>query len=161
MQQRFYFNKGFSIFMAMIIKELESKDEMLECLRILNEVYPSLTKEDYSTELDLMLKNDYGQVGVFENDLCIGLTGYWIGTKLWCGRYMELDNVVISENHRGQGVGELLFEHMEQKAKECNCNMLALDSYTDNFKAHKFFYKQNYKPRGFHFINILNQKGVR
>lgn len=145
----------------MNIKELINKEEFLETISILNEVYPSLTKEDYSKELDFMLENNYGQVGVYENDICIGITGYWIGTKLWCGKYLELDNVVISEKHRGKGVGEMLFEYMEKKAVELNCNMLALDSYTDNFKAHKFFYKQKYNPRGFHFINILNEKGVR
>ena len=145
----------------MNIKELNIKEEILETLSLLNEVYPTLSKEEFSIELDLMLQNNYGQVGVFENEICIGITGYWIGTKLWCGKYMELDNVVVSESHRGKGVGELLFEHMEKKAKALDCNMLALDSYTDNFKAHKFFYKQSYYPRGFHFINILNKKGVR
>ncbi|NBT08085.1 MAG: DUF541 domain-containing protein, partial [Chitinophagia bacterium] len=36
---------------------------------------------------------------------------------------------------------------LEQKAIEENCNMLALDSYTSNFKAHKFlkFGLKNYK----------------
>ena len=41
------------------------------------------------------------------------------------------------------------------------CTMLALDSYTTNFKAHKFFYGQGFAPRGFHFINILDKTKVR
>ena len=145
----------------MKVQEITSKKLMLDNLTLLQEVYPSLTKEDYSNELDAMLPNNYGQVGVFIGDECVGLTGYWIGSKLWCGKYLELDNVVVSEKHQSKGIGKVLFDFMELKAKEHNCNMVALDSYTTNFKAHKFFYKQDFAPKGFHFINILNKNGVR
>jgi len=145
----------------MELRELITKEEMLDNFDLLTEVYPNITPEEYSNELDIMLPHNYGQVGVFEGNICIGMTGYWIGSKLWCGKYMELDNVVISQQHRSKGIGEKLFTHMEKMAEERGCNMLALDSYTDNFPAHKFFYKQGYVPRGFHFINVLNNKAIR
>ncbi|MEJ6777547.1 MAG: GNAT family N-acetyltransferase [Crocinitomicaceae bacterium] len=145
----------------MEIRELESKEEMLDNYTILTEVYPSLTLEQYSKELDDMLAHNYGQIGIYNGDNCLGITGYWIGTKLWCGKYIELDNVVISKKHRSKGVGKTLFNYMQIKAKEEDCTMIALDSYSDNFKAHKFFYAQGFIPRGFHFINILNKLGIR
>lgn len=91
----------------------------------------------------------------------IGISGFWVGTKLWCGKYLELDNVFTSTKHRSKGVGDLIFTYLEKKALELNCTMLALDSYTDNFKAHKFFFKKGYIPRGFHFINILDKTKIR
>jgi GNAT superfamily N-acetyltransferase len=69
--------------------------------------------------------------------------------------------VIVSEKHRNKGVGELLFSALKDKAEQLGCTMLALDSYTDNFKAHKFFYQQGYIPRGFHFINILDKSKIR
>jgi len=145
----------------MEIKILQSKEEMLNNFELLLQVYPSLTMEEYDVELDVMIPNNYGQAGVYINDECVGLTGYWIGSKLWCGKYLELDNVVISEKHRSKGIGKVLFDFMEEMAKKENCTMLSLDSYTTNFKAHKFFYLQGYAPRGFHFINILDKTKVR
>lgn len=145
----------------MEIKILQRKDEMLNSFDILLEVYPSLKIEEYSNELDMMIPNNYGQVGIFIDDECVALTGYWIGSKLWCGKYLELDNVVVAEKHRSKGLGKILFDFMEDMAKKENCTMLALDSYTTNFKAHKFFYSQGYAPRGFHFINILDKSKVR
>jgi len=68
---------------------------------------------------------------------------------------------VVCEAQRSKGLGELIFKVLEQKGKEENCNMLALDSYTSNFKAHKFFYNQGFAPKGFHFIKLLNEKAVR
>lgn len=134
---------------------------MLTNYTLLLEVYPSLTLEAYKNELDDMLPHNYGQVAVYENNICLGLTGFWIGTKLWCGRYLELDNVVISTTYRSKGAGKFLFDYMKQKAIDEGCTMLALDSYTSNFKAHKFFYNQGYAPRGFHFINVLDKSKVR
>lgn len=145
----------------MKIIEFNQKEEMLRCYGLLHEMYPSLTLEQYSRELDIMLPHNYSQVVVIDNGEIVGLTGVWVGSKLWCGKYMELDNVVVSEKARSKGFGDLLFKYVEDKAQKAECTMLALDSYTHNFKAHKFFYNQGYSPKGFHFIKILKKDGVR
>lgn len=145
----------------MRIQEFNTKEEMLSSFPLIQEMYPSISYDEYNEELDLMIKNSYKQVVVFENGEMLGLSGYWVGTKLWSGKYLELDNVFTSAKHRSRGVGDLIFQHLENKAKELGCTMLALDSYTDNFKAHKFFYEKGYIPRGFHFINILDKSKIR
>ena len=145
----------------LVVRELIDKEEMLKNLSVLQDLYPSLTLSEYSSELDLMLPHNYGQVGVFEGDICLGLSGFWIGTKLWCGKYLELDNIVVSKTQRSQGIGKLMFDFLHKKALENDCTMLSLDSYTTNFKAHKFFYKEGFAPKGFHFINILKDEKVR
>ena len=145
----------------LVVRELIDKEEMLKNLPVLQDLYPSLTLSEYSSELDLMLPHNYGQVGVFEGDICLGLSGFWIGTKLWCGKYLELDNIVVSKTQRSQGIGKLMFDFLHKKALENDCTMLSLDSYTTNFNAHKFFYKEGFAPKGFHFINILKDEKVR
>ena len=142
----------------LVVRELIDKEEMLKNLPVLQYLYPSLTLSEYSSELDLMLPHNYGQVGVFEGDICLGLSGFWIGTKLWCGKYLELDNIVVSKTQRSQGIGKLLFDFLHKKALENDCTMLSLDSYTTNFKAHKFFYNEGFAPKGFHFIRIKYSK---
>ncbi len=143
------------------IRELQGKNEMMGQISVLHAIYPSLTVEEYDRELDQMLSHNYGQAAVFDNEICIGLSGFWIGTKLWCGKYLELDNIVVLEKYRSKGVGKLLFDFLHKKAVENDCTMLSLDSYTHNFKAHKFFYNQGFSPKGFHFINILKPNKVR
>jgi GNAT superfamily N-acetyltransferase len=145
----------------MLVRELVDKEEMLSYLPVLNELYPSLTAEEYSRELDEMLPCRYGQVAVFEEEECIAICGFWIGNKLWIGKYLELDNIVVRASHRSQGVGKLMFDFLERKAVEQQCKMLSLDSYTSNFKAHKFFYNEGYAPKGFHFVKLLDKDAVR
>ena len=146
----------------MIVRELNGKEEMLQHLDVLQELYPTLNLEEYEKDLDDMLPNNrYGQVAVFDGKNCVGISGFWIGTKLWCGKYLEIDNLVVSSRYRSKGAGKLLFDYLTKKAKEEGCSMMALDSYTSNFKAHKFFYNEGFGPKGFHFIRILEENMIR
>lgn len=146
----------------MTLRELNGLDEMLQTLDVLQELYPSLTPENYLVDLkDMLPNNRYGQVAVFDGDTCVGVSGYWIGTKLWCGKYLEIDNLVVSAKVRSKGVGKMIFDYLAEKAKQEECSMVSLDSYTSNFKAHKFFYNEGFAPKGFHFINILDAEKIR
>jgi hypothetical protein len=55
----------------------------------------------------------------------------------------------------------MIFDYLAEKAKQEECSMVSLDSYTSNFKAHKFFYNEGFAPKGFHFINILDAEKIR
>lgn len=146
----------------MTLRELNGLDEMLQTLDVLQELYPSLTPENYLADLKEMLPNNrYGQVAVFDGHTCVGVSGFWIGTKLWCGKYLEIDNLVVSAKVRSKGVGKMIFDYLAEKAKQEECSMVSLDSYTSNFKAHKFFYNEGFAPKGFHFINILDAEKIR
>ncbi len=144
----------------MIVRELKTLEEMLPHLDILRELYPKLELENYRSMLENMIPNNYSQVGVFNDNECIAISGYWLGTKLWCGPYLELDNVIVCQSARGTGAGKLIQNYLEEKAIALNCHIMVLDAYTNNFKAHRFYYNQGYSPKGFHFIKILNEDGL-
>ena len=133
---------------------------MLPHLAVLQELYPKLQAESYRNMLEQMLPNNYAQVGVFIEDKCVAISGYWLGTKLWCGPYLELDNVIVCEEARGTGAGKLIQHYLEEKAQQLHCSIMVLDAYSNNFKAHRFYYNQGYAPRGFHFIKILDEGGL-
>ena len=46
-------------------------------------------------------------------------------------------------------------EYLNQKAIDENCNMIALDAYTTNFGAQKFYMNHGFVPKGFHFVKYL------
>jgi len=145
----------------MEILELTTLEDMLGTYEVLTELYPSLSLEQYREELRFMVQHNYSQIAVLEQQVFVGVSGLWLGNKLWCGKYLEIDNIVVSEKNRSKGIGKMMVDFIEKKARELGCNMVALDSYTTNFKAHKFFYNQGFTPKGFHFINLLNQDNIR
>lgn len=141
--------------------ELTTVEEMLSTYEVLTELYPSLDLAAYRNELMFMVQHNYTQVVVKEKEAILGVSGVWIGNKLWCGKYLEIDNIVVTAKTRSKGVGKLMVDFLEKKARDLGCSMMALDSYTSNFEAHKFFYNQGFAPKGFHFIHLLNEEKIR
>ncbi len=144
----------------MKVIELITIQEMLEQIEIIRHLYPQISAEKYKSYLETMIPHNYTQVVVYDGDECVGLTGLWYGIKLWCGKYMEIDNFIVHPNHRSKGIGKMLTDYVNQKATELDCTMVVLDAYTQNFTAHRFYYNQGYNPKGFHFIKILKEDGL-
>lgn len=143
----------------MKIIQLEKIEEMLAQHQTIRFLYPNMTIEKYQLFLEDMIPKSYKQVAVFENNVCVGLTGFWFGTKLWTGKYIEIDNFIIHPEYRKKGIGKTLSEFIDNKAKELNCTCIVLDAFTGNFPAHRFYYNVGYVPRGFHFIKTIDENG--
>ena len=135
--------------------ELHTLEELLTSFPCILEMYPHLSKEEYSTLLSEMIPNNYSQLAVYKNQEIIAVCGIWINTKLWCGKYMELDNVIVQPAYRSSGVGKIITDCMNKKAKEIGCKLMALDAYTDNKRAHKFYMNDGYDITGFHFTKKI------
>ena len=140
----------------MEIRILTQKVEMLVHLDIVKQLYPDFTVEKYGTLLDEMLKANYQQVIVTKNNKTIALTGVWIGTKLWSGKYIEIDSFVVDEDFRGQKIGDILIKEVHKIAEKEGANQIVLDAFTTNFTAGKFYINHGFQPKGFHFVKILN-----
>ena len=133
---------------------------MMAQIEVMQFLYPNLTTEKYKDYLQEMIPHNYIQIAVFENENCIAITGCWSATKLWTGKYLEIDNFIVNPDHRTKGVGKLLTDYIRQKAIDKGCNAIVLDAFTQNFKAHRFYYNQGFSPKGFHFVKILDDAGL-
>jgi len=133
---------------------------MIAQFEIMKHLYPKFTLEKYESYLIEMIPHNYTQIAVFDKEEILGLTGCWSGTKLWSGKYLEVDNFIVHPNHRSKGIGKLLTDFVNQKALDLGCTMIVLDAFTGNFIAHRFYYNQGYEPRGFHFIKMINEEGL-
>ncbi|MBJ2123517.1 GNAT family N-acetyltransferase [Flavobacterium sp. IB48] len=144
--------------MTLQIRELTTAEDMVAQINTIRFLYPNISLEKYQLFLSEMVPHNYIQIAVFENDTCLGLTGCWSATKLWTGKYLEIDNFVVNPEFRSRGIGKMLTDYIEKKAIELNCSSIVLDAFTGNFGAHRFYYNQGYAPKGFHFVKILDEK---
>ncbi|PIF61352.1 MULTISPECIES: GNAT family N-acetyltransferase [unclassified Flavobacterium] len=146
--------------MKLEIRELTTVEEMLSNIEVMRFLYPTFTVEKYESYLVEMIPYNYKQVAVFENEVCVAVSGFWSGTKLWSGKYIEIDNFIVHPEHRSKGLGKMMTDYVDVLAKETGCTMIVLDAFTGNFTAHRFYYNQGYVPKGFHFLKILNEEGL-
>ena len=143
--------------MMIEIRKLNSKEEMLACHHVILEMYPSLDIIDYGRQLEEMLPHNYFQIGAFDGDECVGMSGAWIGNKLWCGKYLEVDHIIVCSKYRSSGAGRLLLDFLKEIAQEEKCASLGLDSFTHNSQSHKFFFKEGFEIKGYHFVHVLDE----
>lgn len=137
------------------LKKVESVEEMLPSLPIIVQLSPGIKPEDYKSMLENMVPHNYRQVLVLDGEKLVGVSGYWIHTKLYCGKYLEIDNFVIDETYRSKNIGKMVVDWMHEEARTQGCKSMLLDAYVENFKAHKFYYSQGFIARGFHYLKWL------
>ncbi len=141
--------------MNIVIRKLVLLEEMLPNLELIRQLSPQLEAAGYRAMLADMIPHNYFQVGAYADGECIAVSGYWIATKLYSGKYLEIDNFVVDKAFRGKAVGKQLLDWMLQEARDNNCNMAMLDAYVENFKAHHFYYREGFIARGFHYLKQL------
>lgn len=82
-------------------------------------------------------------VGTIIGILCIDTIGA-------CDPYLLLENFVVSEKVRGQGIGKALISHMEDHAREKGCDFAMLVTAAWREKAHEFYRRCGYEEnKGF------------
>ena len=136
--------------------KLTTWEEMIQQYPLLQQLTPNLTFESYAQYLRDMIPHNYFQVSISERDISVGLSGYWIATKLYCGKYLEIDNFIIDATHRSKGIGSALLDWLEAEALRNGCVTMMLDAYVENFRAHQFYYRNHFIARGFHYIRKIN-----
>lgn len=146
----------FKISMEFKFEILRDANSMELGFHLVKQLTPNITQTEYTQYVSEMIKQGYFQVVVkdLENKI-VAVSGIWIGTKLYCGKYMEMDNVVVDSTYRSAGIGKLLYDYCLNLAKENNCKAIMLDAFIENTRAHEFYEQKGFVKRGFHFIKSL------
>ena len=127
---------------------------------------PGTSEKILLERLEVMMKHDYKCLGVYDTstslstggEKLIGVCGLWTLMKLYNGKHLEPDNVIISPEYRGKGIGELLMVWIDKYALENNYEAIELNAYVENLKGVEFWKKTGYHIRGHHFQKILKKQ---
>ncbi len=118
--------------LALLFKELSGKEtdinKMLQCF-------------------ELMEKNQgYYVLGAIYNGILVGSLMGIICLDLVgeCQPFMVIENVIVSSEFRGIGIGKKLMIEIERVAKEKNCSYTMFVSGTKRKEAHKFYESLGY-----------------
>ena len=71
------------------------------------------------------------------------------------GRRLYVDDLVTDTAHRSRGIGKTLLGHLERRAQEMQCDVLALDSGTQRTEAHRFYFREGLVIPAFSFRKDL------
>ena len=139
----------------MHVKELTTIDEMLTVYDVQAQMYTDMTRAKYEEIIPQRIADGYRMLGVFDGDTCICTAGFWIGVRFYCGKFIQLDNMVADEQHRAKGAGKAVVDWIKELGKKEGCNRILIDTYVENFDAHRFFYREGFIIRGYHLNYTL------
>ena len=142
-------------------REALHKEDYLLAWPLVVALNPDLTISKYwHYQKDMLQNGNYTLILAFEDDYLIGICGYWIATKFYCGKYMEIDNFIIDSTVRGKRYGSVFTEYLEGIAKELSCETIMLDAYLENTRGHHFYERNGYLARGYHFLKKITDNPI-
>ncbi len=73
----------------------------------------------------------------------VGIALYYTAYSTWKGRMLYLEDFVVTQSHRRQGIGELIFEKVIEEACRIGANRMKWQVLDWNEPAIKFYEKYN------------------
>lgn len=125
----------------------EDLPRTLELIRELAEYERAL--EEVDIDEDTLYRDGFSENPLFglyvaENEMGVqGIALYFFRYSTWKGKTLFLEDIVVSQNQRGKGLGKGLFETMIKVAKEENCKRMSWQVLEWNEPSIKFYKKYN------------------
>jgi GNAT superfamily N-acetyltransferase len=135
--------------MKISIRKGEKKDipQVLDLVKELA-LYERAPQEVITT-VEQMEQDGFGENAVYRflvaeaEEKIIGIALYYTAYSTWKGRYIYLDDLIVTETHRRTGAGKLLFDALAKEAKREGANQLRWHVLEWNTPAINFYKKYN------------------
>jgi GNAT superfamily N-acetyltransferase len=135
--------------MAMTIRRAVKEDceRLLELVKELA-LYEKAPQE-VTVTLDHFIESGFGANPVWwafvaeEDGLVQGFALYYVRYSTWKGQRMYLEDILVTEQARGRGIGKLLFDQLIVEAKERKFNGIVWQVLEWNEPAINFYKKYN------------------
>ncbi len=140
----------------MQIKEIQSREEILETFNVLAQIYEDLNRDTYIEDVLNMMQRGYKMAAVFEDQevesgRCIGVVGVRVVRKLHQGKAIEIEDFMIDRKKRGIGVGKMLIRWVEWQSATFGCNNIIGSLETKRLESQKIFAREGFLLDGFFF----------
>tara|TARA_B100000212_G_scaffold230753_1_gene175392 strand:+ start:4001 stop:4438 length:438 start_codon:yes stop_codon:yes gene_type:complete len=131
--------------------------QIVELLQVISNFYPDQNIEKNNWESFINQKGVYGYIAIdsyvenFDKQL-VGFGTLHLSRKVRGGVIGFIEDIAITENYRGKGIGKLILKNLIRKAKEESCYKLVLECKENKLG---FYEKIGFKKSGFSMSLIL------
>lgn len=111
---------------------------------------PSL-EADYPGQIERMIGEGARLIQLIDEGE-VRAIGLWrVFHTTYCGRRLEIEDLVSSEAHRSRGYGAALLRWFDARAVTLGCPTTTLHSAVHRDRAHRFYFREGFHIMGFHF----------
>lgn len=136
---------------------LHDSARLADMLPIHRQLRPLLPEEvpAYGQMLCRMARDGARLLAATQQGQIAGVAVYRIYENTYQGLRLYIDDLVVDENRRSQGIGHALLAHCTELARQAGCSYLALDSGTQRTLAHKMYFREGLVVTAFNFTQCL------
>lgn len=127
-----------------------TKNDLPEVLLLIKELALfEKQPQEVTISLQELEKDGFGKSPLFwiilaeNNNKIIGMSFYYIRYSTWKGRCLYLEDLVVKEAYKQQGIGKLLFEATLKEAKKMKASLITWQVLDWNQPAINFYKKFN------------------
>ncbi len=120
-------------------KRLAKNSEIQEAFPILQELRSNLDREELKALYKQMQEEGYQLFGRYVNDDLVAVAGVTIMTNFYLGRHAFVFDLVTTADHRSEGHGKRLLNHIHDWARNQGCTAIELESGLWREDAHRFY----------------------
>jgi len=124
---------------------IEDLPRVLELIKELAEFEKA--PHEVTNTLEMMERDGFGSDPVFEffvvenESGIVGLSLFYYRYSTWKGKRLYLEDIIVTHDQRGQGIGKLLFDRTIQHAREKDCTGMTWQVLDWNEPAIDFYKK--------------------
>ena len=138
------------------LRLLDSEHDYQAGFPIIRELRPHLTDfAAFAAQVRRQAGEGYRLLAAWQGDRIKGLVGYRVQENLIYGRFLYVDDLVVTADARRHGVGGRLIEASREAARRQGCAYLVLDTALGNALGQRFYFRQGLLAQGMHFRQAL------
>lgn len=142
--------------MPYTFQHLDDPQALAASFALMGVLRPHLNDQDrYVAQLVRQAEQGYRLLAAQEGERLVGLAGYRELENLLYGRYIYVDDLVVSPQLQRSGVGAQLLTAVREQAVQRDCDHLVLDTGLHMPLAQRFYFRQGLLARGMHFTQSL------
>ncbi|KXU87731.1 GCN5 family acetyltransferase [Caballeronia megalochromosomata] len=146
---------------SITLAHLDTPDDWARAFGVMKELRPHLTDADtFRTQMRRQREEGYRLLAARDDDdTILGLAGYRTQTNTLYGRFVYLDDLVVTARLQRSGIGAQLLDKVREIARHSRCAHFVLDTGLHMALAQRFYYRNGLLAKGMHFVEPLAGHG--
>lgn len=146
---------------TLTFRHLDSPEDWTRAFDVMKELRPHLTETDaFCAQMRRQREESYRLLAACDADGAIlGLAGYRTQTNTLYGRFVYVDDLVVTAKLQRGGIGAKLLDKVREIARHARCSHFVLDTGLHMPLAQRFYFRNGLLAKGMHFVEPLVQGG--
>jgi GNAT superfamily N-acetyltransferase len=144
------------------IKHIENDADLEASFPVMQELRPHLSdRASYVAQIAHQRTQGYRLLAAWRDGAIVGLAGYRLQDNLIYGRFVYVDDLVVTAALHRSGLGARLLQAARQQAIALHCRHFVLDTGLHMHLAQRFYFRQGLLARAMHFVEPLTQESTK